>query len=77
MVNGAKLAGSGVLVGLLGAAALSRIMASQLYEVGATDPSTFAGVAFVLALVAMVATYVPALRAARIDPVLALQGGSQ
>ena len=77
MVNGAKLALSGVLLGLLGAAALSRIMASQLYGVGATDPLTFAGVALVLALVAMAATYVPAVRAARIDPVLAIQGEGQ
>jgi ABC-type antimicrobial peptide transport system permease subunit len=77
MVSGAKLAVSGVVVGLLGAAALSRIMASQLYAVGATDPLTFAGVGLVLALVALVATYVPALRAARIDPVLAIQGEGQ
>ena len=74
MVNGAKLTLSGIVLGLLGAAALSRIMASQLYGVGATDPLTFAGVALVLALVALAATYVPALRAARIDPVLAIQG---
>ncbi len=77
MVSGAKLALSGVVVGLVGAAALSRIMASQLYAVGATDPLTFAGVGLVLALVALVATYVPALRAARIDPVLAIQGEGQ
>jgi putative ABC transport system permease protein len=74
MVNGAKLAFAGVVLGLLGAAALSRILASQLYGVGATDPLTFAGVAGVLTLVALTATYVPALRAARIDPVLAIQG---
>ena len=74
MVNGAKLTFSGIVLGLLGAAALSRIMASQLYGVGATDPMTFAGVALVLALVALAATYVPALRAARIDPVVAIQG---
>ena len=77
MVHGAKLVLSGVVVGLLGAAALSRIMASQLYAVGATDPLTFAGVALVLGLVALAATYVPALRAARIDPVLAIQGEGQ
>ncbi len=49
-------------------------MASQLYAIGATDPLTFASVALVLALVALAATYVPARRAARIDPVLAIQG---
>jgi len=74
MIHGAKLAFGGVVLGLLGAAALSRIMASQLYGVEALDPSTFSSVALVLASVAMVATYVPALRAARIDPVRALQG---
>jgi len=73
MADGAKLALGGVVLGLLGAAALSRIMASQLYGVEAIDPSTFALVAVVLASVAMVATYIPAQRAARIDPVTALQ----
>ena len=74
MVHGAKLAFGGIVLGLLGASALSRIMASQLYGVEAIDPSTFALVAVVLGSVAMVATFVPALRAARIDPVMALQG---
>ena len=73
MTQGAKLAGWGVGVGLLGAAALSRVMASQLYGVSALDPLIFFGVAIVLGLVALVATYVPAVRAARIDPVVALQ----
>jgi len=73
MVNGVKLALGGVALGLLGAAALSRIMASQLYTLGATDPVTFGGVALVLGVVALTATYIPALRAARIDPVLAIQ----
>ena len=60
-----------------------RVAASQVFPdgprvaVGATDPLTFAGVALVLAVVALAATYVPALRAARIDPVLAIQGESQ
>ena len=73
MVHGAKLALGGVVLGLVGAAALSRIMASQLYGVEAIDPSTFGLVAVVLSSVAMVATYIPAHRAARIDPVVALQ----
>ena len=77
MVSGAKLTLAGVVVGLLGAAALSRIMATQLYAVGAIDPLTFVGVALVLVLVALAATYVPALRAARIDPVMAIQGESR
>ncbi len=73
MIQGAKLAGSGVDVGLLGAVALSRVMASQLYGVSARDPRIFFGVAMVLALVASAATYLPAVRASRIDPVVALQ----
>jgi predicted permease len=72
--QGARLAGWGVFAGLAGAVALSRVMASQLYGVSATDPLIFGGVAVALASVAMVATYLPALRASRIDPVLALQG---
>jgi putative ABC transport system permease protein len=73
MTQGAKLAGWGVGVGLIGAVALSRVMASQLYGVSARDPLIFFGVAMVLALVALTATYLPAVRAARIDPVVALQ----
>ena len=59
---------------MAGAVALSRVMASQLQGVSATDPLIFGGVAVALASVAMVATYLPAMRASRIDPVLALQG---
>ena len=70
----ARLAGWGVLGGLVGAFALSRVMASQLFGVSPTDPWIFGGVAVALASVAMLATYLPALRASRIDPVEALQG---
>ena len=64
----------GVLSGVVGAFALSRVMASQLYGVSSTDPWIFGGVPLTLALVAMIATYLPALRASRIDPVEALHG---
>lgn len=74
MVQGVKLAAWGLGSGLLGAAILSRVMASQLYGVSAIDPLTFLVVAAVLGVVAIVATYVPAHRAARIDPALAIQG---
>ena len=74
LIQGAKLAGWGVLGGVAGAFALSRVMASQLYGVSSTDPWIFGGVPLTLALVAMIATYLPALRASRIDPVEALQG---
>ena len=77
MTHGAKLAFGGIVLGLLGAAALSRLMASQLYGVEAIDPSTFGLVAVALGSVALVATWVPARRAAHIDPVLALQGESR
>ena len=76
MVQGLRLTGAGLLVGLGGAIALSRVMASQLYGVSATDPWTFASVALTLALVSAVATYLPARRASTLDPVLALEGGT-
>jgi predicted permease len=72
--QGLRLALGGVALGLIGAGILSRVMASQLYGVSATDPVTYAGVALVLTMVALVAAYVPARRTARLDPVIALQG---
>jgi predicted permease len=71
--QGMGLAGIGLLVGLFGAWGLSRVLASLLYGVSATDPVTFLGTAFLLGLVALVATYFPARRAARVDPVEALK----
>jgi predicted permease len=67
------LTGIGLVVGLVGAWALSRAMASLLYGVAATDPVTFGGTALLLGLVALVATWVPARRASRVDPVEALR----
>jgi putative ABC transport system permease protein len=71
--RGMTLAVVGVVVGLAGAFALSRLIASQLYEVGATDPMTFAIVALLLTGVALTATLLPAIRATRGDPVVALR----
>ncbi|HET9949120.1 MAG TPA: FtsX-like permease family protein, partial [Longimicrobiales bacterium] len=71
--EGAVLAATGLALGLAGAFALSRLLAAQLYEVGATDPATFAAVPLFLAGVALVATWIPARRATRIDPVEALR----
>ncbi len=75
MRQGVRLATWGVGAGLFGAVMLTRVMASQLYGVSVRDPLIFLSVALVLGLVALLATYLPALRASRIEPVLALQGG--
>jgi ABC-type lipoprotein release transport system permease subunit len=74
MVQGTKLAAWGLGSGLVAAAIMSRVMSSQLYGVSAMDPWTFLGVAVILGLVAIVATYLPAHRASRIDPALTIQG---
>ncbi len=71
--QGLALALAGVLAGWAGAWALTRFLASLLYQVRPADPRTFAAAAGVLALVALAAAYVPARRAARIDPLQALR----
>ncbi len=71
--HGMKLAGIGVLLGLTGALALTRLLVNMLYEVKPTDPMTLAGVSLVLLGVAFFASWLPARRATRIDPMEALR----
>ena len=73
MRDGTKIALSGIAFGIAGALALTRLMASLLFDVKPTDPVTIAGVATLLALVALAASYIPARRAMRVDPVVALR----
>ncbi|MGH9745228.1 MAG: ADOP family duplicated permease [Candidatus Acidiferrales bacterium] len=71
--EGVRLALLGAAIGIAAAVGLTRLMANMLYGVSATDPITFAAVSFVLLSVAMLACYVPARRAMRVDPNIALR----
>ncbi len=71
--QGAKMALLGVVTGLAASLALTRLMAKLLFGVSANDPATFVAVACLLILVALAACYIPALRAMRVDPVVALR----
>jgi putative ABC transport system permease protein len=63
----------GVVVGLLASLGVSRLMASMLFGVNSYDPLTFVAVAVILSTVAFTACYIPARRAARVDPMVALR----
>ena len=64
---------AGVAIGIGGAFALTRVMKTLLFHVSATDPATFAGISMTFLLVALAASYLPARRATRIDPIAALR----
>jgi len=71
--QGTKMAAVGVGIGLAGAFALTRVMSTLLFEVSVTDPATFAAVVALLAIVALLACYIPARRATKVDPLIALR----
>jgi putative ABC transport system permease protein len=71
--QGAKLALAGVAIGIAGGLMLTRLMSGLLYGVHATDPLTYGAVAILLMLVALAACFIPALRALRVDPMVALR----
>jgi putative ABC transport system permease protein len=71
--QGAKLALIGVTTGLLASLALTRLISSLLFQVDAYDPFTFTAMALILVLVALLACYIPARRATKVDPTMALR----
>jgi ABC-type antimicrobial peptide transport system permease subunit len=71
--DGARLTAIGLAIGLAGSLALSQLMKAQLFGVGVVDPITLVSVIVVLAATALLACYLPARRAARVDPIEALR----
>ena len=71
--QGMKLAAAGVVIGVAAAWALTRLMSTMLFETPATDPATFATIASLLVAVALMACWIPARRAAKVDPMVALR----
>jgi ABC-type antimicrobial peptide transport system permease subunit len=74
MREGAKFSLIGIALGLAAAFAFTRLLSSELYGVSSADPLTYAGVAIVMAMVTLLASYIPTRRAMRVDPLIALRG---
>ncbi|MGC2186000.1 MAG: ABC transporter permease [Terriglobales bacterium] len=74
MKEGARFSLIGIVLGLAAAVALTRLLSSELYGVSPMDPVTYAGVAAAMAMVTLLASYVPTRRAMRVDPLIALRG---
>jgi ABC-type antimicrobial peptide transport system permease subunit len=73
MRRGISVVALGLAAGTVGSVMLTRVLESALYGIKATDPGTFAGVSVLLALVALCACWIPAGRAARVDPAVTLR----
>ena len=73
VMQGLKLVAIGLVIGLVVAFVLTRVMATLLFGISATDPVTFLSISVVLLAVALLASYIPALRATRVDPMIALR----
>ena len=73
MRRAVALTATGIAIGLAAAFAVTRMLGSLLFEIDPHDPLTFGGIAVLLALIALAASYVPAYRATRVDPVVALR----
>jgi putative ABC transport system permease protein len=74
LAGGLRIAAAGLTIGVLGALALSQVLAGLLFGVTARDPLTFVAVSFALLIVSLAACWIPARRAMRVDPILALRG---
>ena len=73
--EGAVLAAAGVTIGLAAALAFTRVLRTMLFEITPSDPRTYIAIAVVLAIVLLVASWIPARRAAAVDPMVALRRG--
>ena len=71
--SGLKIVSMGVALGLVGAYILTRVMSKLLYGISVTDPSTFVSMSLLLIIIALLASYIPARRAAKVDPIIALR----